>query len=95
MKDIAPPPIIEHDPTAKMRPNPIGKARRGVCLLASLAFFALGFVWIVGPLDAGKSGGRMVIAGVFVVFAGLILLWSALFPNFTLAREHLDRRRRG
>lgn len=93
MKDITPPKVIEHDPNAKMRPAPITPARQALCLCVAVALTVLGFYWIVGPLEAGKSGGKLITAGIFVWFGAAILYVSALFPNFTLAREKRDRRR--
>lgn len=85
-------PIIDHDPHAKMRPKPMSKTRRVVCFLVGLGCFFLSLLCLMAATDGPKTG-LMLMAAFGSAFGGLVLVGSALIPNFTLARENLDRRR--
>lgn len=87
-----PGPIIDHDPNATMRPRPMSKIRRAVCFAAGagLVFATLHLLIMAGE---GSRAFLMLPAAGLTAFGAVILLSTALFPNFTLAREQLDRRR--
>lgn len=92
MKDITPPPIIDHDPNAKMRPKPMSKVRRVVCFVAGVAL-VIATLQLLIMAGEGRRMFMMLMASGMTAFFAIILLTSALLPNLTLAREKFDRRR--
>lgn len=84
--------IIDHDPRAKMRSAPMSKTRRVACFVVGLGFLSLALLSLVFATDGPKTG-LMFMTSLGFGFGGLVLLVSAIAPNFTLAREDLDRRR--
>jgi len=91
MKDITPPPIFDHDRHATMRPKPSSPLRRVACGVVGVALVPLALEFLGMAINGHKPFLLLSAAGI-TAFCALVLLGSALFPSFTLAREHLDRR---
>lgn len=94
MKNLSDPKVIDHNPSAKMRSAPMSKTRRVVCFVVGLGLLLFAFVALVASAPApGTFNGLAFGASLLSGFGAAVLLVSAIFPNFTLAREDLDRRR--
>lgn len=94
MKSLDEPQVIDHDPRAKMRSAPMSKTRRVVCFVVGVGLLLFAFLALVASSPApGHFNGLAFGASLLSGFGALVLLVSAIFPNFTLAREDLDRRR--
>lgn len=70
----------------------MSKVRRLVCFVAGLGCLFLALLCLMAATDGPKTG-LMLMAAFGFAFGALVLIGSALAPNFTLARESLDRRR--
>ncbi|MGO4670093.1 hypothetical protein [Bosea sp. 2RAB26] len=91
MTEITPPRILEHDPHEK-RLEPITPARRLLCGVVGGALL-IAAVSMLGLAAAGAPArGFFFLGGVWCGFGAAVLLGSALFPRFTLARKPVDSR---
>ena len=79
-------PIIYNDPDA---PKPMSKAWRLACFLISSVLLGCALVAFLAAAD-GPKRGLMLMAAFGFAIGGVVLLSSALFPNFSLARVRRD-----
>ena len=79
-------PIIYNDPDT---PKPMSKAWRLACFLISSVLLGCALVTFLAVAD-GPKPGLMFIAAFGFAIGGGVLLSSALFPNFSLARVRRD-----
>lgn len=92
MTEITPPRIREQDPQEK-RVEPITPARRVLCGVVGGGLL-IAAVYMLGLAVIGKRlGWLFFLGGVWSGFGAAVLLGSALFPRFTLARAPRGRRR--
>lgn len=89
MTEIIPPRILEHDRHEK-RLGPITPARRVLCGVVGGALL-IAAVYMLGLAATGaRARGIFLFGGLWVGFGAAVLLASALFPRFTLARKPVD-----
>lgn len=89
MTEIIPPRIREHAPH-ETQLGPITPARRVLCGVVGGALL-IAAVSMLGLAAVGAPArGFFFLGGLWGGFGGLVLLGSALFPRFTLARKPVD-----
>lgn len=85
MKNLDQKPVIDLKPDGA--PPPMSRLRRLVCVVVGGFLLAFGLYVFTSPHVSGLS----LAMGSFLVFGGVVLAGSGIFP--TLSLQKLDRRR--
>lgn len=89
MTEIIPPRIREHARREK-RLEPITPARRVLCGVVGGALLIAAVSMLGLAVIGARLGWLFFLGGVWSGFGAAVLLGSALFPRFTLARKPVD-----
>lgn len=89
MKNLDEPKVVDLEPAGT--PPRLSRGRRMINVIVGGGLLALGLYVLTAPSAPGRINLFALGSGAIMMFAGLVLAVSAIFPSFTL--EKLDRQR--